>query len=130
MIDLDDGKIDAFNFKLSSGNMTLESSGDDDCGKFEFKLGTASSYFRVKDMNGTNLIDISQSSNGSLTYRLQSSQFSTTNETGTRIDLEKGTITSYDFTLRTPALTITSSPTDASFSFDVSKVNSDTSGRF
>lgn len=129
-IDLDDGKIDAYNFKLTSGNMTLESSGTDDCGKFEFRLGTSVSYFRVKDKQGTNLIDISQSNNGSLTYRLRSSNYNVSNQTGTQIDLEKGTIQSYDFELKTPALTITSSPSDASFSFDVNKVDGSGNGRF
>lgn len=129
-IDLDDGHIDAFNFKFTSGNMTLESSGSNNSGKFEFKLGTAASYFRVKDKNNNNLIDISQSSSGTLTYKLKSSNYDSSNKTGTQIDLQNGAITSYDFTLKTTALTITSSPTEASFLFDIEKVDSKGNGRF
>lgn len=74
-INLKDGHIDAYNFKLTSSRFLLDSSGESD-------------YFRVKDNADNNLILIGESE-----YYLQSS-----NET-MKIDLANGEITAKNFTL-------------------------------
>lgn len=128
-IELTTGHIDAYNFRISSGNMTLDSAKQ----QFLFKIGdSTASYFRICSTNETTkktLFNVQADS-----YYLQTEDFvaETTGVVGqgTKIDLAKGKITSYDFTIKTPALTITSSSSDASFSFDINKVDSSGGGRF
>ena len=73
-IDLETGKIDAYNLKVTSKNLTLDSSG-----------GT--NYFVVKDDSGNVLFNASSSN-----FYLRSSNYNTTNKTGMNINLQTGAI--------------------------------------
>lgn len=116
-IDLQNGHIDSYNFKISSGNMILDSANQ----RFDFTVGAnSSSHFVIKHKDGTNLFYISDGN-----YYLQSQDYRSSSQ-GTRFDLTNGRIDSYNFNLRSSCLTINSS--NNTFSFDV--LGSSSSGRF
>lgn len=87
-IDLKDGCIDAYNFRLSSKNVLINSADNSDA------------FFVIKDNYGKNLFYA-----GPTEYYLKSTDFSSTDRTGTKITLmdstsQQGSIESYNFCLR------------------------------
>lgn len=88
-IDLDDGRIDAYTFKLVSKNLTINSTAD------------ATTFLTVRDNSGNVLINA-----GTNNFYLQSDDYA--DGSGMRIDLETGKITAYSFYLHAPNLTIDS----------------------
>lgn len=78
-IDLQNGHIDAYNFKLTSSKLLLDSS------------ETANDYFQVKNQTGKVLINISNDE-----YYLQSANY-TSNVAGTKYNLQDGSIDSRYF---------------------------------
>lgn len=78
-IDLQNGHIDAYNFKLTSSKLLLDSS------------ETANNYFQVKNQTGKVLINISNDE-----YYLQSANY-TSNVAGTKYNLQDGSIDSKYF---------------------------------
>ena len=81
-IDLKDGRIDAYNFRLSSKNVLINSADNSDA------------FFVIKDNYGSNLFYA-----GPNDYYLKSSDFDGVSK-GTKISLKEGAIESYDFSLR------------------------------
>ena len=81
-IDLKDGRIDAYNFRLSSKNVLINSADNSDA------------FFVIKDNKGSNLLYASPND-----YYLKSSDFDGVSE-GTKISLKEGAIESYKFSLR------------------------------
>lgn len=115
-IDLSNGHIDAYNFKLSSGNMLLDSANQ----KFEFQVGTSNnSKFLIKHADGQNLFYVGKDS-----YYLQSKNFEQ-NSTGTRLDLANGRINSWNFIIQTSNMVLDSSTQKFDF-----KVGTATGSRF
>lgn len=87
-IDLKNGRIDAYNFRLSSKNVLINSADNSDA------------FFVIKDNYGKNLFYA-----GPTEYYLKSTDFSSTDRTGTKITLmdstsQQGSIESYNFCLR------------------------------
>lgn len=80
--DLATGLLDSYNLKILSKNIYMDSTNDTD------------TYFIIKDDTGRNLFYAS-----STDFYLQTSNFET-DTSGMKIDLEKGTIQSYDFDLK------------------------------
>lgn len=78
-INLQNGHIDAYNFKLTSSFLTINSTG--------------SPYFRITNSDGANLINITNND-----FIIQSPNFN--QGKGLQIDLSDGSIEAYDFTLR------------------------------
>lgn len=81
-IDLTKGKIDAFNFKLTSKNIILDSTDENN------------NLFLLKNDNNNELIKIS-----SRDFFLQSANFNN-EDSGFKLDLEKGTITGFNSKLQ------------------------------
>jgi hypothetical protein len=81
-IDSKDGRIDAYNFRLSSKNVLINSADNSDA------------FFVIKDNKGSNLLYA-----GPNDYYLKSSDFDGSSK-GTKISLKEGAIESYDFSLR------------------------------
>lgn len=99
-IDLQNGHIDSYNFKLSSGNMILDSANQ----KFDFTVGTSvNSRFLIRHVDGSNLFYAGRDA-----YYLQSQNF-VSNSQGTRIDLANGRINSWNFIMQTSNMTLDSS---------------------
>ena len=79
-IDLTNGKIDAHNLRISSKNFILSS--------------TSSPYFQLMDNEENILMKVADNE-----YYLQTSDFSTDNKTGIKLNLGTGKIDGYKFTL-------------------------------
>lgn len=111
-IDLDDGHIDSYNFKISSGNMILDSARQ----RFDFTVGTdKDSRFMIADANNNRLFYISKDY-----YYLQSRDY-IANQQGTKIDLANGRIDSYNFRLSTSTIDLDSETARFLFKIDQSK---------
>ncbi len=120
-IELTTGHIDAYNFRISSGNMTLDSGKQ----QFLFNIGDQnSSYFRIctigdgADTEKKTLFNVSSSN-----YYLQTEDFAReangVTGKGTKIDLKAGSITSYNFAIKTPYMELNSNSDKGRFVFDV-----------
>ena len=81
-INLQDGQIEAYNLKVRSKNIYLDSTPN------------ATTHLIVKSNTGKNLLYV-----GGTSYYLQSNDYSTTNDTGIKINLTTGKIGAYSFTL-------------------------------
>ena len=108
-IDLKDGKIDAYNLKITSKNVILDSSG-------------GSPYLEVKDNNTPQKSLLYM---GNLSYYLQSSDY-VSNTSGIKIDLKEGLIDAYKFKIKagkedTGMILLDSSP--GSYYFYAGKTN-------
>ena len=84
-IDLSYGTIDAYKLKISSNNILINSSGDND------------PLFVVRDENCNNLMYVED---GGTAFFLQSHDYSADNKKGMKIDVMNGSIDSYNFSLR------------------------------
>lgn len=84
-IDLSYGTIDAYKLKISSSNILINSSGDSD------------PLFVVRDSNNKNLMYVED---GGTEFFLQSNDYSASDKKGMKIDVMKGSIESYNFSLR------------------------------
>ena len=88
LIDLSNGYIDAYNFRLTSSSIYMDSATN----TFEFDVAEGG-HFAIE---GSKKDLLYFSSTGSY---IQSNNFSNGSETGMRIDLDEGNITAYDFLL-------------------------------
>lgn len=80
--DLQEGILDAYNFKLTSKNILLDST------------EKAKLFFVIKDDDGNVILNAGEDS-----YYLQSSNYDDIERHGTKISLNEGAINSFDFTL-------------------------------
>ncbi len=95
LLDLNDGAIDAFNLKITSKNLYLNSNPD---------LTKGEPYFVIKNNNGSNLLYVGEDKDGNSEFYLKTDPF-TENVTGVKLDLSAG-----NFRLYTEKLTIDSAP--------------------
>lgn len=86
--DLKEGWLDAYNLKITSKNILIDSTDE------------AETFFAIKDNAGKILFEASAFKDGTNNYYLQTSNFSNEDQLGTQINLGAGTITSYDFSLK------------------------------
>jgi hypothetical protein len=92
-INLKNGRIDAYNLKITSQNIILDSASE-------------STYFKIKDDAGKTLMNVGKSS-----YYLQSSNYDATKGTGVKIDLDSGSISADSFQIKAEGLTLDSDGT-------------------
>lgn len=88
LIDLSNGHIDAYNFRLTSSSIYMDSATN----TFEFDVAEGG-HFAIEGSKKDLLYFSSADS------YIQSNNFSNSSETGMRIDLDEGNITAYDFLL-------------------------------
>lgn len=88
LIDLSNGHIDAYNFRLTSSSIYMDSATN----TFEFDVAEGG-HFAIEGSKKDLLYFSSADS------YIQSNNFSSSSETGMKIDLDEGEITAYDFLL-------------------------------
>lgn len=114
-IDLQNGHIDSYNFKLSSGNMLLDSANQ----RFDFTVGDSSnSRFQITHKDGVRLFYAADDN-----YYLQSKDYQA-NTQGTKFDLANGRIDSYNFKLHTSSIDLDSANNRFVFQIDKDKSTS------
>lgn len=122
-IDLANGRIDSYNFKLSTSTIDLDS----ETARFTFKVDQSkrSSYFRIISTTNENSKTLFNASANS--YYLQSLDY-VSGSSGMKLDLTRGQIDAWNFILRSSCLNINSA--NNTFQFNVSPSNGARDGSF
>lgn len=116
------GRIDSYNFQLKTSTIDLDSA----TARFTFKVdqSKSSSYFRIISTTNDGSQVLFNASNNN--YYLRSADYSASS--GMYINLNKGSITAWNFSLRSSCLTINSA--NNQFQFNVSPADGTRNGSF